>query len=172
MKIRLDQVEEPYDWRETLELAVGDLNRSELVALGAVECRGRINPTYEGFLLRIALSYEQTLRCMRCLSPVTEPTSSEVDLLIHSGAEATDEELELQEEDLGVLVLEDPELDTRPILIEQIQLGVPMKPLCKDDCAGLCPSCGADLNAGPCGCEEATDPRWAALAGLRSQSTE
>ncbi|MCP3959813.1 MAG: DUF177 domain-containing protein [bacterium] len=172
MKIRLDQVDESYDWRETLELAVGDLNRSELMALGAVEYRGRINPTYEGFLFRVALSYEQTLRCMRCLAPVTESTSSEVDLLIHTGAKVTDEELELQEADLGVLVLEDLELDTRPILIEQIQLGIPMKPLCKDDCAGLCPSCGADCNAGPCGCEKAVDPRWAGLAGLKSQSTE
>ncbi len=94
MRIRLDQVDKPHDWRETLELAVGDLSRSELGALGAVECHGRINPTIEGYLLRIELSYEQTLRCMWCLEPVAESTSSEVDLLMYLGREATGEELE------------------------------------------------------------------------------
>ena len=167
MRIRLDHVAEPLDWRESLELAAADLNRSELVALGVVECRGRINPMIEGLLLRVSLSYEQTLRCMRCLTPVVIPTSSDVDLLLQIGGAAEDEEQELLEEDLGVLVLEGPQLDTRPILIEQIQLAVPMKPLCKQDCAGLCAACGGDLNAGPCGCAKASDPRWEALAGLK-----
>ena len=167
MKIRLDQVHEPFDWQETLMLSTAEVDRPEVVGLGEIECRGRVVPAAEGLLLRASLEYEQTLRCVRCLLPVAVPVRSEVELLIHvGGQEAMDEERALEEQDLGVLFLEGPQLDTRPILIEQVQLGVPMKPLCKEDCAGLCSSCGADRNRLPCGCEEATDPRWGALAGL------
>jgi len=48
-----------------------------------------------------------------------------------------------------------------------------MKPLCREDCQGLCPVCGADKNTGTCSCEESTpDPRWAALAALKSRFEE
>ena len=109
----------------------------------------------------------------RCLETVALPVSSELDLLIElGGSEAAAEERALEEQDLGMIFLENPLLDTRPILTEQIQLGVPMKPLCKEDCAGLCSSCGADLNQGPCGCREVTDPRWGALAALEQERSD
>ena len=61
-------------------------------------------------------------------------------------------------------------LETDPILIEQLQLNVPMKPLCRVDCKGLCPECGAELNAGACPCGETkVDPRWGTLAALKSR---
>lgn len=173
MKIRLDQVDEPFDWQETLSVSDAELDRPDVVELGEVECRGRVNPLVEDFLLRASLSYDQKLRCMRCLGPVRASVSAEVEFLIHlGGREALDPERELREEELGLLVVENSELDTRPILIEQVQLGVPMKPLCKDDCAGLCSSCGADLNEGPCGCDKVVDPRWGALADLRPGSSD
>ena len=162
------KVEEPFDWQETLRLTHADLDRLEVVEIGEVECSGRILSAAEGLLLRVSLHYQQSLRCVRCLETVALPVSSDLDLLIQiGGAEAAAEERALEEQDLGIIFLENPLLDTRPILIEQIQLGVPMKPLCKEDCAGLCPSCGADLNQGPCGCREVTDPRWGALAALK-----
>jgi uncharacterized protein len=69
-----------------------------------------------------------------------------------------------------VEVPEDDEVDLRPLLIEQIQLNVPMKPLCRPDCAGICPTCGANLNAGSCGCAtEEVDPRWKALEALKER---
>ncbi|HYN22371.1 MAG TPA: DUF177 domain-containing protein, partial [Thermoanaerobaculia bacterium] len=74
------------------------------------------------------------------------------------------------EDELGVRHLEGEVLDSAPILLEQLQLNVPMKPLCRPDCRGLCPLCGADLNAGMCSCEERSeDPRWAGLAALKSR---
>lgn len=168
MQIRLDQVHEPFDWQETLELDARELDHPQVVALSPIACRGRVSPVDEGHLLRAALAYEQTLRCMRCLEPVVEPVEGEIDLLVlPARAEPTVDERELQAEDLGVLVLDEPLLDTRPLVVDQVQLGVPMKPLCRDDCAGLCSRCGADLNQGPCDCAEEVDPRWAALAGLK-----
>ncbi len=173
MKIRLDQVEEPFDWQETLKLDPAELDRLEVVDVGEIECVGRIFPAAEGLLLRASLQYSQSLRCMRCLETVALPVSGDLDLLIQiGGSEAAAEERALEEQDFGMISLENPLLDTRPILIEQIQLGVPMKPLCKEDCAGLCSSCGADLNQGPCGCREVTDPRWGALAALKQREPD
>jgi uncharacterized protein len=84
-------------------------------------------------------------------------------------AEGEGEEQELLEEDLGVVALAEPLLDTRPVAVEQIHLGIPMKPLCKEDCQGLCGQCGADLNEGPCSCTPAGDTRLAKLAALRGK---
>ncbi|MGO0122167.1 YceD family protein [Desulfothermobacter acidiphilus] len=56
------------------------------------------------------------------------------------------------------------ELDLAPCVLESLVLALPMKPLCREDCAGLCPECGHDLNQGPCSCSLAPlDPRWAEL---------
>lgn len=170
MKIRLDQVDDPFDWQETLKLPPAELDRPELVDLGEIGCRGRISRAAEGLLLRASLQYRQSLRCMRCLETVAVSVSADLDLLIQiGGSEAAEEELALEKQDLGIIFLERPQLDTRPILIEQIQLGIPMKPLCREECGGLCSSCGADLNQGPCGCGGATDSRWGALAALKQE---
>ncbi len=174
MKIGLGQVvDEPVDWQETLEIRGEDLGHPEVLDVGEVRCRGRLSPMSPGYLLQISLDYEQTLRCDRCLGPVTVPVTSEVDLLLllHDGEEEK-EERELAGEDLGIRFLEEEELDTRPISIEQLHLGVPMKPLCRDDCAGLCGTCGADLNPGPCDCRSAGDPRWSALAALAADRSD
>lgn len=88
----------------------------------------------------------------------------------HGGHEAGEgEEHELVEEDLGVVTLAEPLLDTRPIVVEQIHLGIPMKPLCRENCQGLCGTCGADLNDGPCSCAPSGDLRLAKLAALRGK---
>ena len=170
MKIRLDQVDEPFVWQETLEVTSRELGLAEPIEIGAIECRGKISPMAESFLLRAALSYRQQVCCTRCLRPVTIPVKNDLDLILEIGEqESPEHDLELEQDDLGLLRLEDAVLDTRPIIVEQVQLSIPMKPLCKEDCAGLCASCGADLNAGPCGCEPARDPRWQALAALKRE---
>ncbi len=176
MKIRLDQIGESFDWQETLSLSVADLGRPELVELGDIRCRGKISPVLEDLLLHAKLSYEQTLCCMRCLEPVADSVSTELSLLLDSRgkarADSEEDELELQVSELSVLVVKNQNLDTQPMIIEQVQLAVPMKPLCRDDCAGLCAKCGADLNRGLCECEEAVDPRWGALASLKRGSSD
>jgi DUF177 domain-containing protein len=170
MQIWLDQVrDEPFNWDETQSVSPATLERPELLGLGPVTWRGQVMFADPGYFLRARLSYEQTLSCIRCLKPIVERTESDVELmiLVERHPEAGGEHA-LQERDLGTLVLEGERLETDPILIEQLQLNIPMKPLCRADCKGLCPICGADLNAGACSCEESTvDPRWAALAGLK-----
>ncbi len=62
----------------------------------------------------------------------------------------------------------DDELDLRPMAHDAVVLELPLAPLCRQDCRGLCPECGADRNTEPCDCVAPRDPRWANLDVLRS----
>jgi uncharacterized protein len=175
MKIRLHEIgDEPYTWDVDERVPAAALDRDELLELSPIAWSGRIDQLDSGYLLRARLAYDQTLACQRCLAKVTEPVDEELELLLlphESGAE--EEERELEEKDLGVVVVDDDELDLQPILLEQLQLNVPMRPLCREDCAGLCPTCGADLNQGRCDCvRETVDPRWAGLVAIRDRLDE
>jgi uncharacterized protein len=198
MKIWLDQVrEEPFSWEETESIPPETLDRPELLAMGPVTWRGEVVFADPGYLLRGKLSYEQTLACIRCLKPHVETADAEVDLMLvveehprhpararrTEGAEAGSKgpkpdrleavEHEILESDLNTQTVEGDVFDTWPLVLEQLQLNIPMKPLCRPDCPGLCPRCGADLDAGACSCAEpAADPRWAALLALKSKLGE
>ena len=97
--------------------------------------------------------------CRRCTTPV----SGELRIAVHerfaagAGPGAEDE----------LYPLTDDTIDLGPLVRDAIVLDLPMAPLCRDDCAGLCPQCGADRNEGTCGCSAPTDPRWANLDVLR-----
>jgi uncharacterized protein len=75
--------------------------------------------------------------------------------------------VELGEDDLDVFPYSGDAVDLEPLVREQFVLAVPFAPLCKEDCLGLCPQCGADRNVAPCACEKPVDPRFAALQGLK-----
>jgi uncharacterized protein len=107
--------------------------------------------------------------CARCVEPVEIPLAADYDLIFRpaeADSEATERSITAQETEIGYyqrdsLVLED-------VLREQVLLSLPVRTLCKPDCKGLCPRCGADRNSQPCNCT-GDDPRWEALAGLRSR---
>ena len=72
--------------------------------------------------------------------------------------------------DLDVLYYDEPVVALSPIAEERVQMAFPMKPLCREDCKGLCVVCGKDLNQGPCACAPETfDPRWEALKALKEK---
>ena len=172
MRIWLDQVrEEPFNWDETKNVPVESLEQPEVLSLGPVRWRGQVVFADPGFYLKARLSYDQSLSCNRCLKPIVEHMEPEVELMIVvERPRAVAGEHELKEDELGVLTIPEEVLETDPILLEQLQLNVPMKPLCQPDCKGFCPQCGADLNAGECSCDTPTgDPRFAALADLKSR---
>ena len=80
----------------------------------------------------------------------------------------TEEEVELEAEDLEVVTYRGDQIDLTDTVREQILLGAPAYPLCREDCAGLCQRCGANRNTEPCGCEtEPLDPRWAKLKDVK-----
>jgi uncharacterized protein len=171
MMIRLDAARyEPFLWQESIELKEDERRDLELLEVSPVRCQGSLTHTAPDFLLHADLRYEQTVACNRCLKPVAQPVASAIDLVLVERSrkrEATaDEELEAQE--LGLVEVEGGVFDSRPLVIEQVELSLPMKPLCREDCKGLCPQCGEDWNEGRCDCvHEVVDPRWAALAKLK-----
>ncbi len=99
------------------------------------------------------------------------PARSRVRHLFHPARRsrsAADENVELQKDDLIRSVYEGDAVDLDELVREQILLALPTRTLCREECKGLCPECGANLNAGECDCaQKEIDPRWAALADLK-----
>ncbi|GAW67170.1 zinc finger protein [Geoanaerobacter pelophilus] len=94
------------------------------------------------------------LTCSRCLAEYESPISSEFTIFYtEAKGDELDEEVELSDEELISASYTGDEIDLAPEIAEQVMLEVPYKPLCKESCLGLCPQCGADLNAGECGCD-------------------
>lgn len=174
MLIRLDRTRfEPFQWREELSIDPAELGVSELLELGPVLWSGEVGYASPGYRLTADVKYEQKLACTRCLAPQTVEVDESFELLIvvdeeNSGGETgAGGDHELSERDLGVYRVESDEVELRPILLEQIQLNIPMRVLCSDECRGLCPECGQNLNTASCDCAPPGDPRWGALAALR-----
>lgn len=96
--------------------------------------------------------------CRRCAKPVQGRVHVEVNERFSPSAGPDDDE---------AYPLVDELVDLEDLVRDAVVLELPLAPLCRDDCAGLCPICGADLNEGACGCRPAGDPRWATLDALR-----
>jgi uncharacterized protein len=112
------------------------------------------------------------LPCSRCLEPFTSPVDASFDLRYQPHTlNAGSDEREIEEDDLSTAFYENDEIDLGQLMREQFYLSVPMKPLCQDDCRGLCPVCGTNLNRGTCECKRNwDDPRLAVLRNLKRES--
>jgi DUF177 domain-containing protein len=110
------------------------------------------------------------LSCSRCLEPFEWPVDAAFDLRYQpQSANTGEDEREIAEDDLTTAFYEGDAIDLGQLMREQFFLSLPMKPLCRDECRGLCPICGANLNNGQCGCQrEWEDPRFAALKKLKA----
>jgi uncharacterized protein len=110
------------------------------------------------------------LGCSRCLEPFSWPIDSDFDLRYQPHSRNTGEgEREVDEDDLTTAFYENDTIDLGQLMHEQFYLSLPMKPLCTEDCLGLCPVCGTNLNRGGCECSRGwDDPRLAALRALKS----
>jgi uncharacterized protein len=130
-----------------------DVDRQET---GRYRVAGRLTGTLE-------------LMCSRCLEPFTLPVQADFDLRYVPRAENAGEgEKEVEEDDLSTAFYDNDEIDLGQLIMEQFQLALPMKPLCREDCKGLCAQCGTNLNAGACDCDSRwEDPRLAALKALK-----
>jgi uncharacterized protein len=110
------------------------------------------------------------LQCSRCLEQYTIEKSLELSLVVKM---RDPERREAQDHEVGedVFLIEGPEFDPGAAIVQEMILDVPMKPLCKEDCPGLCPKCGRLKAPGHCACpeEEISDSRWAKLAALKDR---
>jgi uncharacterized protein len=112
------------------------------------------------------------LPCSRCVEPFTLPVAAEFDLRYQPHtANVGEGEREVEEDDLTTAFYENDEIDLGLLMQEQFYLALPMKPLCDNDCKGLCPTCGTNRNRGTCDCHSGwEDPRLAVLKTLKKDS--
>jgi uncharacterized protein len=101
--------------------------------------------------------------CRRCLTPVASPLNLEIGALFTQDPEALDDP------DSYPVAPDATEIDVTPAVREELLLAAPQYVLCREECKGLCPRCGKDLNAGPCNCEPAGDARWQPLKALKDK---
>lgn len=120
----------------------------------------------EGILVSGTLAADATLECARCLKAFDTDLSVDVcELYVAEGHEAQADEDSYR--------VSGTDIDLEPMVRDALSLSLPLNPLCKESCKGLCARCGKDLTEGPCDCtDDELDPRWAELATLKERLKE
>jgi uncharacterized protein len=148
---------------------IGDLHaegRAEVV----VEHRGH-KQDVDDIRLVGRLDTKIEVLCARCLDPVVHDVNREFDLLYRpQGVDRRGEEVAISEAETEIGYYQGEGLLLEDALREQVLLATPVKTVCREDCKGLCPSCGRNLNQEACECEpQPSDPRWEALGDLKKK---
>jgi uncharacterized protein len=139
--------------------------QGDLVPSGPLRVTGRLSAAGAGkFYWHGKVSGDVTMPCRRCLADATAHVQDEAHVIF---AEADSEETE--DPDVYVLEERSNRIDLRPAVREQWMLNVPSFVECRADCKGICPTCGKDLNEGPCECPQSRDSRWDALRGMQQK---
>lgn len=128
------------------------------VIASPVRVKGRVFNKTGIVRLEADASYALKTDCARCGGPVAHTVRVPVSHILLTHLENEDDDL--------YIVCDHMHLDLDPLIGEDVVLAMPPRWLCRPDCKGLCSSCGADLNLGPCGCKPAADPRWDALKDI------
>lgn len=121
--------------------------------------------------LKGELSTSLELACARCLEPIAQDIKREFELLYRpQGADAGKPETPVRGTEAEISYYQGEGLLLEDVLREQVLLAVPLKVICREDCKGLCPQCGKNLNLEQCSCAEPVeDPRWSALKEIREK---
>jgi uncharacterized protein len=134
----------------------------EVTLAEPVRVAGRLQDAGDGrFYWRASLRSRMVGECRRCLAPVAVPIVADIDALFSQDPDA------LEDPSAYPLARDALVIDLRPAVREELLLAVPRWVVCREDCRGLCPRCGTDLNAGACGCPTPVDPRWGGLTAVR-----
>jgi len=175
--INFDEIDEhgPQSYDATFnDVTVADLDREEVSAAGPVRIEARAEKVAEGeYAVDGTVQFAADFTCSRCLEPYPFANTSSFHVRFRPRPAATpeNEEVEITEaEELDVEFYIEREVPLRHLALEQVQLSIPMKPLCDESCLGLCPNCGANRNRESCTCETSVvDERWGALQDIREQ---
>jgi len=139
---------------------------------GETKVSGRASGKRDEVSVRGEIKGTVEVACNRCAGPVAVALEIEFNAAFvpRERAASLTENVELQEEDLALSYYEDGAVDIDELAREQILLALPLRQLCREECRGLCPACGKDLNVVQCSCQKVEiDPRWAALADLKKE---
>jgi DUF177 domain-containing protein len=162
--------DEPLRFDFELPFSVEGLDREVLVSISPAHLVGEVARVEGGYSLSGRLTWHGQLECSRCLAAYDFANDEEFSLLLYPRAPVAEKEILLERDDFDAYFYDDAMVSVAPIAEERIQIAVPMKPLCREDCRGLCPRCGSDLNVSECNCaSDSVDPRWRALELLKKE---
>ena len=137
-------------------------------SLNKVDVNCVLTKTSNTVFIKGSLSASIEIDCGRCLERTTISISSNFIYTLEPAKAETREDLELTPEDLEISYYKGDFIDLGPIICEQIMLQVPMKVLCSEECKGLCPQCGTNLNTSSCNCNLSfADDRMAVLKNFK-----
>ena len=156
-----EMIERHWEIPAPADLAVGLIG---VPAGSAVVCDLTCQSAGDGVLVQGSAAVHLAGQCARCLAGFERPGRFSLQELYYYPGKGPQETGEDDDEALFVV---DGQIDLEPVLRAAVVLNLPFSPLCRDDCAGLCPVCGADLNRQPGHHHDGpADARWAKLAGL------
>lgn len=166
MDLNLEEAfDAPVALSQSFEIPTEKVGRPELLSLEPVAFTGILQRVDPGFSLTGSIRIGGTVACSRCLAPVSFSRSGEASwVFAPAHRRPGEDELELSAGDLDIVYYDELTIPLDPLIEEELQLALPMKALCREDCRGLCPSCGVDRNQAACACEPPVDSR---LAGLK-----
>ena len=171
MKINIAQLlrasigsERDYEIKQVIDITGDGVN-------SLVQGKVRLMRTNRSILVKGALTTEVDLTCSRCLGSFQRSLAMNLEDEYYPTADVdTGAALPLPDEPGCFTIDGNHVLDLTEAVRQYALLAIPMKPLCAENCAGLCPFCGQNLNRGPCGCSsKAADPRWAELSKLKKE---
>lgn len=155
---------EKIDIASQIDLHSADFLGEEYKFLKPVEVNGVISNNGQALELKASASGVMRVHCARCCKELEIEIQFPVEeVFVQDDGSVSDED--------DVVVFSGNEIDLDDIVLNNFLMNVQGKYLCREDCRGLCPKCGKDLNEGECSCEEEIDPRWASLAQIMKETT-
>ena len=145
------------DFRLSLDLSGLDFGGRRPITR-PVDVSGTVRNRADALFLELSASTTLDASCDRCGKRFQLPKSTEFHCVLAESLQDDDNE--------EIVLLQDGQVDVGELARTAFVLDMDTKTLCSEDCKGLCPRCGANLNEGPCACAPEPDPRWAALASL------
>jgi len=128
---------------------------------------GKLYPIKKGYILDGDIKLVISDKCDRCLKTFDEAFNEHITVeIVREITTDEDEEKELEDDDMGFYHVKEDFINIHEILFQEAVLIRPMKRLCNENCKGICPICGKDLNEDKCSCTNELDDRWKALTKL------
>ena len=163
------KVEQPSSFSEDIEAHTMQLGYNYEAGIEPIAFKFDAVPLENGCALSCSFDYKAVLPCARCLESVhvSGSTVFSIELRPRSAMKMPDKEVEIGEEDTDEIFLDEDFFETRELVKQQLLLLLPERVLCTEECMGICPNCGANLNESQCACPRTADPRWAGLGKLQ-----
>lgn len=169
MKIQIADIPEEglhVDLKETFKL-------EEISLLSPVSAGLELDKKGTEIMIAGKINADAELQCGRCLKVFRRQLDFPVEAVYHPVEELGTERRELKDDEMDTGFYKGEELDLDDFVREQLLLSIQMKPLCTEECKGLCPNCGADLNVAKCLCDKReVDPRLEVLKNLLEKRKE